>query len=48
MKSTLIIVGCVLGCISVGAVSGFGTSAGLETWYPTAIKPSLIPYLVEG
>lgn len=43
MKNILILIGCVLGCVGVGALSGFSTVAGLETWYPTAVKPSFNP-----
>jgi len=32
-----------MGCVSVGALSAFGTAEGLASWYPTAIKPSFNP-----
>jgi purine-cytosine permease-like protein len=48
MKNTLILIGCIVGCISVGALSGFGTAAGLETWvsyrYQTLVQSSQLDF----
>lgn len=43
MKNVIVLVVFVLGCLTVGAVSGLATTGGLKEWYPALIKPSFNP-----
>jgi tryptophan-rich sensory protein len=43
MRNTIKLVVAVLVPLAVGGLSGFATAQGVETWYPTLVKPSFNP-----
>ncbi|MEI2749621.1 MAG: TspO/MBR family protein [Ferruginibacter sp.] len=43
MKQVIRLFICILIPVAIGAVSGFFTSAGVQGWYKTLVKPSFNP-----
>ena len=43
LRNSLKLVVALAAPLAVGGLSGFATSKGVETWYPTLLKPSFNP-----
>ena len=43
MKKALILIGCILICLLIGAIGGIATASGVTTWYTTLNKPFFNP-----
>jgi tryptophan-rich sensory protein len=43
IKKTLQLLGCILGCLSIGSLGAIATASGVNSWYITINKPSFNP-----